>query len=358
MRTAVLAAAFASTALAGPLSRREADDTTVVAGPKRPVPGGYDYIGCYPGMTYGQRTVHNLLNDNSPTWDIERCVTEAGSKGYAVAGITYGGECWGSNTVPSISTLQADSTCQKPCNDDPENQICGGEKNIDVYVAKTTDKLINDANWSYRGCYLDNIEGMGRTLPNLKNVGGKWTVSDCLAAVKAARLSVGGLEYGGECWGGVEIANYAVAAGKQPVATCSKPCNDNAQLSCGGTNALDIYVLKTSSTKLWSDADWTYKGCYTDAGNGNARTLTDLISEKDARWTVQTCLDAATALNYGYAGLIYGGECWGGNEIAAGGPTSSSRCAWQCNDADPYTCGGESAMDIYTAVIPTPAVFE
>ncbi|GAA5859433.1 hypothetical protein JCM8547_006819 [Rhodosporidiobolus lusitaniae] len=311
--------------------------------PTRAAPSGWTYKGCYPNYTYGKRTIRNLVDSSKGSWTIEKCIAAANSDGYAVAGITYGGECWGSNTVPS-GTAQDSSSCNWKCADNAQ-ELCGGSSSLDVYVASTTDKLIDDANWSYTGCYLDNVDGKRTLTGGLYNVGGKWTVSDCLSAVKAARLSVGGLEYGGECWGGVEIANYASSLGKQAASKCSMPCNDNAQLSCGGNNSLDVYTLKTAATKVWTDETYDYLGCYTDAGNGNTRTLSTLISGR-TKWDVQTCLDSAAG-QYKYAGLIYGGECWVGDEIAAGAPTSSSRCAWTCSDDSLVTCGGESAMDIY-----------
>jgi len=47
--------------------------------------------------------------------------------------------------------------------------------------------------------------------------------------------------------------------------------------------------------------------------------------------TEQLCLDTCSALNFKFAGLEYGGECWCDNYISAGNGPATSGCNMACN---------------------------
>ncbi|GAA5872113.1 hypothetical protein JCM8547_003811, partial [Rhodosporidiobolus lusitaniae] len=105
-----------------------------------------------------------------------------------------------------------------------------------------------------------------------------------------------------------------------------------------------------TGTKITSDPSWKYKGCYSDSRA--ARTLIHGISS--STWTAQNCLDLARGLNYTYAGIITGGECWGSNEIASTGQLEdASMCNWRCNDSpnSSITCGSSDGLDVYEKVV-------
>ncbi|GAA5866830.1 hypothetical protein JCM8547_003577 [Rhodosporidiobolus lusitaniae] len=201
--------------------------------------------------------------------------------------------------------------------------------------------------WSYAGCFSDlrharSVENHIATSP--------WTAETCLTAAQAAGYQVAGLIYGGECWGAYSVASTAVALDADQ---CKWKCNNDENTYCGGESALDVYVLE-SATKFVADKEWSYTGCYTDSIS--ARTLPHGLGSQ--HWDIQTCLDLAAAAEYKYAGIIYGGECWGANEIASTGTVQSlSKCNWDCNDARGVeTCGGEAGLDVYqvrSTVAPT-----
>jgi len=97
---------------------------------------------------------------------------------------------------------------------------------------------------------------------------------------------------------------------------------------------------------------WTYKSCWGEPlpHSLSNRALGSLLIKSGA--TVQSCLDAATARSFIYAGLEYGGECWGSNGRLVGGAIDDSYCNMPCTSSGSQYCGGDWTLSLYS----TPAV--
>ncbi|GAA5866797.1 hypothetical protein JCM8547_003567 [Rhodosporidiobolus lusitaniae] len=106
----------------------------------------------------------------------------------------------------------------------------------------------------------------------------------------------------------------------------------------------------TVEGKVTSDPDWNYVGRYTESVS--ARTLVNGLGSQD--WTATNCISLVTAAGYRSAGIIYGGECWGANEITTGVEQDASACNWRCannEEGDATTCGGEAGLDVYETTL-------
>ncbi|TAQ84788.1 hypothetical protein B7494_g6896 [Chlorociboria aeruginascens] len=104
------------------------------------------------------------------------------------------------------------------------------------------------SSWTFLGCYTDNVSG--RALPNSEAVeGGSAAMTNelCQSACQAARFSIAGTEYSGECWCGNAIANGGGPA-SDGSALCNMVCNGNSAETCGGSNRLDVYQYKPSTS--------------------------------------------------------------------------------------------------------------
>ena len=79
-------------------------------------------------------------------------------------------------------------------------------------------------------------------------------------------------------------------------------------------------------------------GCYEDKG---PRLLSKTLLPK--RRSVKSCLDAALAKGYRYAGLEYGGECYASNvKPAQSKQIGYDSCDMVCQDDHEAICGGPS----------------
>lgn len=86
----------------------------------------------------------------------------------------------------------------------------------------------------------------------------------------------------------------------------------------------------------------TYQGCYTDDGN---RALDAFLGYNH---TVESCVAAARAAGFAYAGLQYYGQCFGGNDLGYQ-RVADGECNTTCVANPNQTCGGGWRNSIYAA---------
>jgi WSC domain len=97
------------------------------------------------------------------------------------------------------------------------------------------------------------------------------------------------------------------------------------------------YVEYFQSTPVSS-----YVGCYVDA---STRALPDWLINSNT--TVESCIAAATAAGYAYAGLEYGGQCFAGNSLGYA-ESPASQCDMPCQADHNEICGGVWRNSIYS----------
>ncbi|GAA6003238.1 hypothetical protein JCM10207_001819 [Rhodosporidiobolus poonsookiae] len=107
-----------------------------------------------------------------------------------------------------------------------------------------------------------------------------------------------------------------------------------------------------SSTKLTSDPNWSYQGCYAKY-TSSSKTIPNLLTRNG--WTIESCVTAAASAGYSVASLIGGGECWAANALSSATATlDASACQATCNDNRLETCGGEHGFDVYFSTAKPP----
>ncbi|GAA5872138.1 hypothetical protein JCM8547_003819 [Rhodosporidiobolus lusitaniae] len=346
----------------------------------------WSYQGCYTDSVSARTLIHGL---GSQDWTAANCLSLASAAGYKFAGIIYGGECWGSNEIASTGAQQADDKCNWNCASDAST-TCGGEAGLDIYLSNTyieptptstspssdstatgTDsaatetatsgpaepkKVEDDANYSYLGCYTDSVNA--RTLTD--NLGSEdWTAKNCLSLAAAEGYKYAGIIYSGECWGADEIASTGSV---QSASECNWKFANDASTTCGGEKGLDVYELLETSPSTPTDvassdtpSGSTETGSTAAAPSATASTPSGKV--KSAGWSYEGCytdsVSARTLVN-GLGRIIYGGECWGANEIALTGELqAAAECQWRCANnmrGDSSTCGGEHGLDVYRSM--------
>jgi hypothetical protein len=85
-----------------------------------------------------------------------------------------------------------------------------------------------------------------------------------------------------------------------------------------------------------------YAGCFQD---GEERVLSSRLAKGGA--SVKSCVAAAGAAGYKYAGLEYGGECWGGSSLSSAEELDDDACDMPCDAAPTDTCGGGWTLSVY-----------
>jgi hypothetical protein len=158
-------------------------------------------------------------------------------------------------------------------------------------------------------------------------------------------LKYAGLQYGHQCFGGNEL-KYD----KRP----ERECNMNKrtgkdQFKWGGSWRNSIYSTGDDCGEeekvVEIDYSRCYEGCYTDQGK---RALPTFIGDVGKTAGAAECFKKVKARGLKYAGLQYGHQCFGGNELKY-----QKRSDGECNmnkrvGSDRYKWGGSWRNSIYT----------
>ena len=321
---------------------------------------GFSYVGCYVDSTSSRVLPYRVGRSASTTMTPIVCGDLCAVQGYTKSGVEFGSECWcgnslASSTVPPKGEYECNQTCTGS-----STTSCGAGNRINVYQATlNTVVQINPSVNSYTSvsCMSDSVGS--RTLANRINSipVNSMSVSACTAACGAIGFQYAGLEYATECWCDNVINNQV--SGANPVIAnsfCNMPCTGSPFDYCGGGNAVLVYQntakqIKTlpsyTSVAPATVYTYTYSGCFADpAGTGNSRLLaTPLVTTTN---TVQACLQAAAVANLQYAGVEYGGECWGSNTAITATALANTACSMPCRDDPLRFCGNGWTLSVYS----------
>lgn len=280
------------------------------------------YRGCY--TDDANRALPVRLIDSGAT--VESCVATAAARGFPYAALQWYGQCWAGYALGYVKT--ADSECNTPCSANA-GETCGGSWRSSVYQTPAAARL--PAASAYQGCFVDSSV---RALAGQLFTSGA-TVESCTAAAAARGFAYAGLQAGGQCFAG-----NALAYGKTAECECNATCSTARGEICGGAWRNSVYATGAAAAALPPVAS-LYKGCYSDDAN---RALPAQLIAKGA--TVQTCIAAAKAMGYRYAGLQWHGVCYAGNTLAYQA-VAGSNCNTPCDAAPGETCGGAWFNSVY-----------
>ncbi|GAA5931862.1 uncharacterized protein JCM15063_001588 [Sporobolomyces koalae] len=205
----------------------------------------WTYKGCYSDLVNSARSLPNSLTSNST---VEGCLAAAKAQGYAVAGLSYYGECYAGAAISPYSGTVDASRCNMPCKND-NTKTCGGSSVLDVYqsvqVAPLTGPkdLTTYGSWTYDSCYKDLVNQQ-RVLPSSTAVA-NFTIENCLDAAGALGAKVVGLSYSHECW--YSTTDIASSSYKIDDTNCRFVCRGNPNEVCGGNAALSVWRLGSNT---------------------------------------------------------------------------------------------------------------
>ncbi|OCK86428.1 WSC-domain-containing protein [Lepidopterella palustris CBS 459.81] len=208
------------------------------------LPSGWTSSGCYIDNAYGR--ILSVQQPNSDTLTIESCIATCSGLGYTIAGLEYSTQCFcGNSIIAGGLPASAASDCAMPCSGNSA-EICGGPARMSIYAAgavttapvpvvQTTGL---PGTWSYSGCVSDNVGA--RTLPYEIDFGTTNSATTCLTQCTSLGYTVGGMEYGAQCFCG-QPADFT-ASGATTSTNCNMVCSGDASGICGGPGAITYYT--------------------------------------------------------------------------------------------------------------------
>ncbi|KAK5996067.1 WSC domain-containing protein [Cladobotryum mycophilum] len=118
------------------------------------------------------------------------------------------------------------------------------------------------------------------------------------------------------------------------------------------SEATSTSTTTTSTTLGPSPTAWKELGCYADRLN---RSILDkLVSGKDgdAALTIPKCQDTCYRLDFQYAGVKAGNECWCSGYVAGEWTPHTTDCNMTCTGDIKKNCGGKDCLNVFKALKP------
>ncbi|KAI0843136.1 putative glyoxal oxidase [Hypoxylon sp. FL0890] len=218
-------------------------------------PDGWTDQGCWQDGPNG-RIMPTYQAPDDPELTPQKCAQTCDSNGYNISGTEYYTQCFCSNAIynggePSNDT----SLCSTPCGGD-SSVMCGGAGYLSIYsngippTFQPPAPKENVANWTYQGCYEDNVNN-SRTLFWALSFPGTMTPEQCLGKCASFGYAAGGLEYGDECYCGDPIDVGNSGSTERPESECNVVCAGDPSSICGGGARLSIYYWNKTDEPLY-----------------------------------------------------------------------------------------------------------
>ncbi|KAF2108754.1 WSC domain-containing protein [Lophiotrema nucula] len=225
---------------------------------------------------------------------------------------------------------------------------CGFQHDHDIYWF---------GSYNYVGCWAEASAPLisGRAINALGIYKNTTSMTPSLCAAYCFQYAYFGVEYSTECWCGPYLNSNTSIATNQ--ADCNMPCSGDSTQICGAALRLSLY-RSTDPSKTSTDpvvpgpkiGNYSYAYCSVDSASNTRLLGTQLVNDT---MSTTTCLAAAEAGNYAYAGLEYGRECWLGNTLSGNNTvtgnvrTAEDDCKLTCVGARGELCGGASRLNLW-----------
>ncbi|WVF65608.1 hypothetical protein IAT40_000338 [Kwoniella sp. CBS 6097] len=184
---------------------------------------------------------------------VETCTQYCSDRGYGMAAVEYGRECYcGSALTGGASLLLTSGQCYMPCvGDSTEN--CGGPNAMWLYInpAPPPAAINLPSGWTYQGCVAEGNVGRALNFTATTYLAkGTNTGEVCARQCAILGYTIAGTEYAEQCYCGNSFTNGATGNIIDTLTDLSGQCNyacpGNSAQACGGANRLSIYSSLTT----------------------------------------------------------------------------------------------------------------
>ncbi|OCF34866.1 hypothetical protein I316_03412 [Kwoniella heveanensis BCC8398] len=225
------------------------DDNLTYTDFKSVIPTGYTETGCIAEGTSGRAL--NGASFSNANMTRGACVSWCQDRGYPLAGIEYGQECYCDFAIrngASNTTLLSSDKCGMACANNT-NENCGGSSTLTLFnnpALYPVSKL--PTGWTSNGCMT---EGNGqRALNQYSFASSSMTQELCMTTCQTKGYTYAGIEYSSECYCGNSFTSGSVAA----ASGCSMTCSGNNMQTCGGGSRLTTFKYSNATVAASSSA--------------------------------------------------------------------------------------------------------
>ncbi|KAJ7758795.1 copper radical oxidase [Mycena maculata] len=220
------------------------------------LPAPWTYVGCFIDNANGRIVANEEPDDTELT--IESCVSTCSAQNFTVASAEYSVQCFCGDELIAGATAAPESDCNMGCGGNA-TEACGAGNRMSVYSTTKNVTILPvpvpqnssiPGSWTYQGCLMEEVGGRAIPWQNIYPTNNSATT--CLGQCAAFGYTVGGMEYGEECYCGdlsdVQAANVSFA----PETDCNLPCPGNPLYLCGSGNRISYYTWAGTPPYVWN----------------------------------------------------------------------------------------------------------
>ncbi|KAJ7721547.1 glycoside hydrolase superfamily [Mycena maculata] len=319
----------------------------------RSIPTGWSYVGC---ATDGSaRALSYSYTSSSLTQD--SCLATCDSQGYIYAAPEYSSQCYCGNTLANgLGVSTASTDCNMACAGN-SSQICGGNYRMSLFQKTLT--TVATSGWTLtQACAVDTSS---RVLQGYSVTTSSLTPALCQSTCASQGFTIAGVEYGSQCYCGNSLVGGTPTSAS--TSDCNTPCAGDPSSLCGGSWRIQVYTAPTATTTATTTSVTTTAATSAPASTSTGWVLSNACAvDTSARvlqgYSVTTssltpalCQSTCASQGFTMAGVEYGLQCYCGNSLVGGNPTSASAsdCNTPCAGDSSSLCGGSWRIQIYTA---------
>lgn len=298
---------------------------------------GWAYQGCGTDNYYSRALTGASTSADSMT--NEACTQFCASKGFSIAGSEYARECYCANDIPTAAAPLAGvvGDCSMPCAGN-NTEMCGGSGRLSLYKKCDSGSCTNVQTGVPKG----SSSGSGSVASALSSPPASLPSS---ASNKSSNAIISG------SYGVQSVSMPSVSAPNSVLPTTSLASHTISLSNANSASSSPTRAARPSSSpslNLTLPNGWSYTSCQSD--NLNPRSLGKLApyTLNNVLVTSAACVAYCDSKGFTVAGTEYGGECYCDNSLTSSSQLDESKCAMPCKGDSSQTCGGPSALSVFT----------
>ena len=300
----------------------------------------FEYAGC--GTDSITARVLTGDHESNDKMTIETCVDFCTGKGFSIAGLEYGRECYCGN---SIGTKGAPipgvmGNCMMKCVGD-SGEYCGGYAAISLY--RKCGSSCENVQFGVVGNSTTPAATESSAAPS-KAPGNALLVSPEVSPSATSASSEGAISKA------TPVAPIATASESSydttpPAGATEVPSGTNPGVSASTTaSGAAATALPTAESNVTLPSGWSSAGCYSDALSPRSLSFWAYWGEDI---TSSGCAKYCDSKGYTFAGTENQGQCFCGNELIKAESKPSSECNLPCRGSDEEICGGGARLSVF-----------
>ncbi|RDW59493.1 WSC-domain-containing protein [Coleophoma cylindrospora] len=364
LNTTIPAASSTSTTAGSTSTTAAGSAPTAKVGPfVNPGVAGYTSLGCYAEPSTGRALSTQIGGTgNTVAGCLQACSLKAAGQ---YAGLEYGGECWCGSTLLAGATA-ALTDCSMVCSGNT-TEYCGAGLRLNLYQrsSTSTSSTRTSSSTSISSTSTGVSISTSSTSTGVSSSTSSTSTGSLSSTSSSSSVSTGtststGLSSVSTTSSSTGASSTGSSTDSSSASSTSVSSSSASSSSASSSSVTTTSTTSSSSTSTTSSAGptqtlarkpivntvWGRKGCWTEATNSRALTVSTFANDS---MTLEACSTFCTGK--AMFGVEYGRECYCGNDLKTGSvQATDTDCSFTCPGNKYEYCGAGNRLELYTVI--------